>query len=99
VAPESPEVPGTQVERTALAWQRTALSVLAGSLILARLTLDDLGPVALVALALALALSGWVLLRSRPHHHHRGGAGSAAAALSAAIALLCLTELVALLVG
>jgi uncharacterized membrane protein YidH (DUF202 family) len=99
VDPEPPAIPGVQVERTALAWQRTALSVLVGSLILARLTLDDLGPVALVGLAMALALSGWVLLRSRPHHHHPGGAGAAATALAAAIVLLCLTELVALVVG
>lgn len=92
------ETPGAQVERTALAWQRTALSVLAGSLVMARLSFDELGPLALVSLAIALPLSTWVLLRSRPRHH-RPATGTPAAALAAAIGLLCVTELVALLVG
>ena len=40
--------PGVGNERTALAWQRTALALVAGSAILTRLTFDRLGAVALM---------------------------------------------------
>ncbi len=41
--------PGIGNERTALAWQRTALAVLAAAAILSRLTFDRLGLLALVS--------------------------------------------------
>lgn len=61
-------------ERTSLAWRRTGLALLIGSLTVGRLTLDTLGPAVVVPTVLGAALAGWVLLVSlrarrftRPH--------------------------------
>jgi uncharacterized membrane protein YidH (DUF202 family) len=62
--------PGFGNERTALAWQRTALSLAGGSAILARLTLDRLGAAALVSVAVAAPLALWVLWESRGRYRH-----------------------------
>lgn len=62
-------VPGLSVERTTLAWQRTALSLLGVSLLLARLTYQRLGLVVLVAVAVSVA-HVVVLLRSLRHRQH-----------------------------
>lgn len=58
---------GAQPERTALAWQRTALATAAGSAIVARHTVGPLGPGALIVMAasLVLALTAFVLGRRR----------------------------------
>jgi uncharacterized membrane protein YidH (DUF202 family) len=61
---------GIANERTALAWQRTALSLATGAAVLARLTFDRLGVVAVAALAVALALALWVLVESRGRYAH-----------------------------
>jgi uncharacterized membrane protein YidH (DUF202 family) len=45
---------GVSNERTALAWQRTALALLAGAAILSGLTLERLGLVAFVALGVVM---------------------------------------------
>jgi uncharacterized membrane protein YidH (DUF202 family) len=96
--------PGLQNERTALAWQRMALSVLAGSAIVTRLTLDQLGAFALVCLAVTIPMCVWVLVESE-RRYRRGGApqvrvvsrgGRAHAALALAVAVLAATELIAL---
>jgi uncharacterized membrane protein YidH (DUF202 family) len=102
----SPDV-GLSNERTALAWQRTALSVLAGAAVLGRLTFDRLGFVALALLGLAVVLCLWVFAESRwryaqqlghrPRGRDRGG--RAALFLSLATLLIGLTEASALLVG
>jgi uncharacterized membrane protein YidH (DUF202 family) len=96
---------GIANERTALAWQRTALSLATGAAVLARLTFDRLGVVAVVALAAALALALWVLVESRGRYAHdaavrlrdRPRGGRAPAALAAATVLVGLTEVAALL--
>jgi uncharacterized membrane protein YidH (DUF202 family) len=96
---------GIANERTALAWQRTALSLAAGAAVLARLTFDRLGVVAVAALALALTLAVWVLAESRGRYAHDAGVrlrdrprgGRAPAALAAATVLVGLTEAAALL--
>ena len=101
------EDPGLSNERTALAWQRTALATTAGAAIMARLTFGELGVPALITLGAALALSGWILVESRArYHHHTGGreralerGGFAALVLAVAVVLMALTELVALLRG
>lgn len=98
---------GLANERTALAWQRTALATTAGAAVMARLTFDQLGIPALVALGAALALSAWILAESRGRYHHQSGArlrprprgGIAPAVLSAAVLLMAGTELAALIVG
>lgn len=97
--------PGLVNERTALAWQRTALSLIAGSVIVARLTFERLGAFALLSALIALPLSLWVFFESRRRYAVDAGvrrwspsrSGRAAAALGAATAVLALTELAALL--
>jgi uncharacterized membrane protein YidH (DUF202 family) len=99
--------PGAANERTALAWQRSALALIAGAAALARLTWSELGPVALVVLGVALALSAWVFVESRLRYAHdvgtrqrpRSRGGRAPFALALATALVGATELAALARG
>lgn len=96
---------GIANERTALAWQRTALSLVTAAAILARLTWTRLGVGALVVLGLAMVLAAWVFLESRNRYRRtaraeaqrtaRGGKTSFLLAVSAA--LLGAAELSALL--
>jgi uncharacterized membrane protein YidH (DUF202 family) len=62
---------GVQNERTALAWQRTALSLMAGSALLARLTFDRLGAFSLASVLVGLPLGLWVFLESRRRYRHQ----------------------------
>jgi uncharacterized membrane protein YidH (DUF202 family) len=92
-------------ERTALAWQRTALSLAAASAVLSRLAFERLSWAALLS-AVALPLSLWVLLESRLRYSHDAGGllrkrcrdGRAPAALTMATVAVAVTELAALLV-
>jgi uncharacterized membrane protein YidH (DUF202 family) len=96
---------GAANERTALAWQRTALALLAGAALLSRLTLDALGAAALVGLAVAVPLAGWVLVESRLRYLQQTGerrrprprGGRFPTALTVATLALAATELTALL--
>jgi uncharacterized membrane protein YidH (DUF202 family) len=96
---------GRANERTALAWQRTALALMAGTAILARLTFDRLGIAAVVVLGFALVLAAWVLIESRGRYEHdtgrrpraRSRSGRAPAALAVATVVVGLTETAALL--
>lgn len=100
-----PEPEGAQNERTALAWQRTALSLLAGSAAVSRLTVDRLGPLALLCVVVALPAAGWVFLESRGRYRHdadikprdRPRGGRAPAALTLVTVAIAVTELAALL--
>ena len=95
---------GRQNERTALAWQRTALSLLAGALVLARLTYERLGLLSLSSLLLAAPLCLWVFVESRGRYRHDAGiqlrarprGGRAPAVLAAGLACMGLTELAAI---
>lgn len=95
--------PGTSRSRTVLAWQRTALSVAAGTLLLVRLGYDELGQAVLLAL-LGLPLAAWVVLhgaRTQPGLSAGRAArvlptGLAGALLALAITALCLVELLVL---
>lgn len=97
--------PGTANARTALAWQRTALSLVGAAAVLARLTWSTLGAVALVPLAAALVLSLWVFAESRGRYAHDAGTrsrqrprgGRAPTAIAVAAVLIAATELAALL--
>ena len=93
---------GAQPERTALAWQRTALASATGAAIIARHSGSTLGPAAVVILlgTLALAAVAFVLGRQRyalsPTEPTRRRDGRAPAALSLAVLAMALTELLAL---
>lgn len=96
---------GLANERTALAWQRTALSLAAAAAILGRLTFTRVGFLAVAVLGVALLLCGWVFTESRWRYHQHSGVrsrrqprgGRATLALATAAILIALTELVALL--
>ena len=97
--------PGLQNERTALAWQRTALSLVAASAILARLTWASADIATTVLLGVAAALSLWVFLESRWRYAHSAGVrlrprargGRGPLTLAVATALIGVAELVSLL--
>ena len=87
-------------ERTVLAWQRTAFSLLAGAAVLSRLTADSLGAAtSLAGLAVTASMVLWVLVVAgrRTLGHPRDG--RPAAALTAGIVVVGLTELAAVLLG
>lgn len=96
--------PGRANERTALAWQRTALSLLAGCAAMARITWTALGPVALALAGVAAVLALWVFLESRGRYRHAAGitmrdhdrGGRAPLFLAVATVVLAVMELTAL---
>ena len=98
---------GLSNERTALAWQRTALSLVAGSAVLGRLTFARLGWLSVALVGVAVALGLWVFVESRwryaqqlghrPRTRPRGG--RAALSLTVATLLIAITEVAALVVG
>lgn len=96
---------GAQPERTALAWQRTALATAAGAAIIARHTGDTLGPASLVILLATLGLAGaaFVLGRRRytltPGETTRRRDGRAPVVLTLAVTTMALTELIALVLA
>jgi len=95
---------GVSNERTALAWQRTALAPLAGAAIISRLTFERLGLVAWVALGVVMPLSALVLVESRGRYVNDAGTrlrlrsrdGTAPAAVAVATLMLALVELLAI---
>ncbi len=88
---------GLQPERSALAWQRTALSIAVGSLIFGRILSTSLGLWALLPMMVGLAMS--VVLGIKAHgrytHHHRtltsGNGYLADGRLHAALALFMIS--------
>jgi NADPH:quinone reductase-like Zn-dependent oxidoreductase len=67
---------GTSNERTALAWQRTALALVAGAALIGRLTFDRLGWWSLLGAVLAAGLGAWVLLESGSRYVRRTPRGA-----------------------
>lgn len=105
-----PEPPGLANERTALAWQRTALSVVVAALVVARLSISRVGVGVVVVTVAGVVLGCWVALeglgRYRARHgavgpgHGRGGRGGRATALlTVTVVLVALTELAAIALG
>ncbi|RKT55127.1 DUF202 domain-containing protein [Saccharothrix australiensis] len=92
---------GAQPERTALAWQRTALAMIAGSAVLTRLTVDRVGPLALVGLVVTVSLGLVVLVAARWRYREgrRGRPGGAGLPLAVAVGTVAMivVESVALL--
>jgi len=99
--------PGAANERTALAWQRTALALVAAAAVMARLTWSSLGLAAFVPLGAALALGLWVFVESWGRYAHDAGTrsrtrprgGRAPFTLAIATTLIAGTELAALTLG
>lgn len=97
--------PGVQNERTALAWQRTALSLAVASAAWNRLSHGWLVGDALTALVAVVV--GWVFIESRWRYHHDAGlrrrrrerGGRAPALLALVTVVLGSGELVSLATG
>lgn len=87
---------GLQPERSALAWQRTALSIAVGSLIFGRILSTSLGLWALLPMVAGLIMAGVLGVKAhrRYAHHHRtltlGNGVLADGRLNAALALFML---------
>ncbi|MGO1385509.1 MAG: DUF202 domain-containing protein [Arachnia sp.] len=87
---------GLQPERSALAWQRTALSIAVGSLLFGRILATSLGLWALLPMLTGLCMSTALGLKAhrRYAHHHRtltsGNGFLADGRLHAAVALFML---------
>ncbi len=96
-----PRDPGLQPERTALAWQRSALALAGASVIVARLTVSTAGIVALVVALSGLVHAAVIFLVQRRHYRIRSAGRVAphwptavhAALLSAQVILLAGLEL------
>lgn len=99
--------PAAGIERTALAWQRTALALVAGSAILTRLTFDRLGSMSLMSAVIAGPVGVWIFLESRLRYRRgvgvrrprRSRGGRAPFLLAAATSTVALTELLAMVEG
>jgi uncharacterized membrane protein YidH (DUF202 family) len=97
--------PGIGNERTALAWQRTALALFTASAILTRLTAERLGLFSVLSVGVGAPLACWLFLESRGRYRHDAGqrrrqrdrGGRAPFALAFATIVLGSTEMVALL--
>lgn len=99
--------PGISNERTALAWQRTALSLIAGSAIVTRLTWSTLGLWALAILSAVTLLSLWVFVEGTGRYSHDAGirarprsrGGRAPLVLASGAGLLSASEILAFIAG
>lgn len=88
------------VERTALAWQRTALALVVAAAVVGRLTLEELGPLALVGGGLAaLAAAALLAVGSRPRGPVVRRGGLAPLVTTLVVATVGGLELVAVLRG
>jgi uncharacterized membrane protein YidH (DUF202 family) len=89
---------GVSSERTALAWTRTALALMATALVAGRLVLDRLGALAVVLTSVAVPLAAVVLVVSARRYRAslRADAptpdGRVLALVSALVLVLALTE-------
>ena len=87
---DQPFDPGLQPERSALAWQRTTLSLLVGVLLFARVVGYADWRWAILALTLGAACVGlivWLSRRRYPHNHRSLTVGSGVLADGALMAL------------
>ena len=97
--------PGLQPERTALAWQRSALALAGATIVIGRLTFSAVGLIAVAVVALGVAHAAVVFATSQRHYRLRTGdvptrtwpTGVHAALLSAQVAALGVLELLAVL--
>ncbi|MGM5068684.1 DUF202 domain-containing protein [Rhodococcus qingshengii] len=95
---------GAQNERTALAWHRTALSLLTAAAILARLAFDRIGVFGFATVLAGLVVTMGLFLESRARYQDHAGIrrrprprdGIAGAALTVLILVFTVTELAVL---
>jgi uncharacterized membrane protein YidH (DUF202 family) len=97
----APRDPGLQPERTALAWQRTALALAGATIVVGRLTFGTVGVVAVVVVALGVGHAAVIFATSQRHYRNRTGTSPArqwptgvhAILLSVQVAALSVLEL------
>lgn len=103
----SPPTPNSNIRRTVMSWQRTALALIGAAAVMARLTWDELGPAALLVLAASMGLAIWVLIEgffryhsthSSPGNMRATAGGRAPMALALSVSLMALVQLVAVVV-
>ena len=89
---------GLQPERTRLAWQRTALSLVAASAVLARIAYDRIGLFALISLAVTVPAVIWAYGGFTPPEKkvNLKRDGVAPLLISGAIVVVALTALAAI---
>lgn len=92
------EDPGAQPQRTALAWQRSALSVGLGGVVLA-FTAERQGHPVLAAIAGIVAAAAVVLLATTTHTWRPGAAGPALTRYAVAVGAVAVTGAVVALAG
>lgn len=101
--PDSQFDAGLQSERTALAWQRAALSVAVGSLVLMRLAAEWIGVPGLLAGLAGLVAAAVILVRSHGRHarlsHARQSHASGPSLRMPGAALLVALTVIALVFG
>lgn len=105
VEPDRPGDDGLQQERTRLAWRRTGLALVVGSLIVARITLESDAGVLVVPVVLSGVIALWAVVSTLRRGRHSAPSrtdtafddmlrdGKIPAALTAATVVLCLAEL------
>jgi len=90
--------PGVARKRTALAWQRTALSLITACAIAARLLWTSAGIYAVAPLVAAAVLAGWVLHGTRPRSFG-SAAGVRVGMVACAAGMMCMALLVTSVMG
>jgi uncharacterized membrane protein YidH (DUF202 family) len=65
--------PGLQPERTALAWQRSALALAAATIVVGRLTFSSVGLIALIVVALGVGHAAVIFATAHQHYRIRTG--------------------------
>lgn len=100
---------GLQQERTALAWHRTGLTLVAASFIVGRLLLPALGTAVISSVALGVAAAVWAVTSTRRTAKYERGPnaesafkfvlidGRPPALVTGMVCLLCVVELSAIL--
>ena len=73
----APRDPGLQPERTALAWQRSALALAGATIVVGRLTFGTVGAIALLVVALGVGHAAVIFATAQRHYRIRTGATQA----------------------